>query len=193
MPTPREITTDRLRLRPWREADREPFAALNADHAVMEYFPAPLTRLQSEDLAERIELRFERRGFGLWALEVLASGEFVGFGGLETPAFEAHFIPAIEVGWRLARSAWGNGYATEAGRAALTFGFEDLGLAEVVSFTAAGNTRSRAVMERLGMTHDPSDDFDHPGLPVGDPLRRHVLYRISAPIPVPEQVRRRSA
>jgi RimJ/RimL family protein N-acetyltransferase len=170
-----------LRLRGWRESDREPFADLNADPEVMEYFPAALTREQSDDLVEKIEAGFERDGFGLWALEVRESGEFVGFAGLAAPTFEAHFTPAVEVGWRLARRAWGNGYATEAGRAALDFGFERAGLGEVVSFTALGNARSRAVMERLGMSHDPGDDFDHPDLPEDDPMRRHVLYRLAAP------------
>jgi RimJ/RimL family protein N-acetyltransferase len=170
-----------LRLRRWRQSDREPFADLNVDPEVMEYFPAALTREQSDDLVEKIEAGFERDGFGLWALEVTETGEFVGFAGLAAPSFDAHFTPAVEVGWRLARRAWGNGYATEAGRAALDFGFEHAGLGEVVSFTALGNARSREVMERLGMSHDPDDDFDHPDLPEGDPKRRHVLYRLAAP------------
>jgi ribosomal-protein-alanine N-acetyltransferase len=109
---------------------------------------------------------------------VRGTGEFVGFTGLAVTEFEAHFTPAVEVGWRLARSAWGNGYATEAARAALSFGFEEAGLNEVVSFTAPANRRSRAVMERIGMSRDPRDDFDHPGLPGGHPLRPHVLYRV---------------
>ena len=147
----------------------------------MEHFPAPLSRRQSDELIERIEAEFEANGFGLWALELRATGEFLGFAGLAVPAFEAHFTPAVEVGWRLARSAWGNGYATEAGRAVLDFGFGEAGLSEVVSFTTVANRRSRAVMERLGMSHDPDDDFDHPGLPPGHRQRRHVLYRIAAP------------
>lgn len=174
-----ELLTPRLRLRRWLEADREPFAALNADPAVMEHFPAMLSRGESDALADSIEAGFERDGFGLWAVEVLGSGDFVGFTGLAVPGFEAHFTPAVEVGWRLARSAWGHGYATEAGRAALAFGFERAGLGEIVSLTAVGNARSRAVMERLGMTRDPADDFDHPKLAEGDPLRRHVLYRLA--------------
>jgi RimJ/RimL family protein N-acetyltransferase len=153
---------------------------MNADPAVMECFPAPLTREQSDELVERIEAGFEENGFGLWALEVVETEELVGFTGLAVPAFEAHFTPAVEVGWRLARRAWGNGYATEAGRAALDFGFERAGLEEIVSFTSLGNRRSQAVMERLGMTHDPADDFDHPDLPEGDPLRRHALHRLRA-------------
>jgi RimJ/RimL family protein N-acetyltransferase len=176
-----ELRTERLLLRGWREQDREPFAALNADPAVMEHFPAPLDRVRSDALVDAIEARFERDGFGLWALEVESSGEFIGFTGLAIPAFEAHFTPAVEVGWRLARSAWGQGYATEAGRAALAFGFGQGGLAEVVSFTSAGNLRSRAVMERLGMRRDPADDFEHPDLAPDDPLRPHVLYRLATP------------
>lgn len=173
-----ELRTGRLLLRRWREEDRRPFAALNADPAVMEFFPAPLDRDESDELFERIEMGFERHGFGLWALELLGSGEFVGFTGLAAPPFEAHFTPAVEVGWRLAHSAWGNGYATEAGRASLAHGFGELGLEEIVSMTTVRNRRSRAVMERLGMSRDPADDFEFPLLPPGDPLRPHVLYRL---------------
>jgi RimJ/RimL family protein N-acetyltransferase len=150
---------------------------MNADSDVMEFFPEPLSRRQSDDLIEKIEAGFEVNGYGLWALELRSTGEFIGFTGLAPPEFEAHFTPAVEVGWRLARSAWGNAYATEAAQAALRFGFEEAGLAEVVSFTSAGNARSRAVMKRLGMTRDPAEDFDHPLLPKRHPLRRHVLYR----------------
>ncbi|HWB68373.1 MAG TPA: GNAT family N-acetyltransferase, partial [Solirubrobacterales bacterium] len=138
------IETERLRLRRWRAADREPFAALNADPEVMEYFPGPLERAQSDALIETIELGFERHGFGLWALEQRESGAFLGFTGLAVPGFEAHFTPAVEIGWRLDRAAWGNGYATEAARAALGIGFGELGLDEVVSFTSVANRRSRA-------------------------------------------------
>lgn len=173
-----ELLTPRLRLRRWGGEDREPFALINADPAVMEHFPAPLDRAASDALIEAIEAGFERHGFGLWALEPREGGELLGFTGLAVPSFEAHFTPAVEIGWRLARPAWGFGYATEAGRAALEFGFEEAGLTEVVSFTAAGNAPSRAVMERLGMHRDPGEDFDHPALPPGDPLRHHVLYRI---------------
>jgi len=176
------LTTPRLTLRRWRAADCEPFAAINADPEVMEHFPATLTAAQSDELIERIERGFERNGFGLWALEAQESGELLGFTGLSVPGFEAHFTPAVEVGWRLARSAWGQGYATEAGLAALEFGFAEAGLAEIVSFTTAANLRSRAVMERLGMTHDPGDDFDHPSLSPGHPQRPHVLYRITSPL-----------
>lgn len=168
-------------MRRWREEDLEPFAAMNADPVVMEHFPGTLSRAQSDELVGRIEAGFEANGFGLWALEVREGGEFIGFVGMAAPGFEAHFTPAVEIGWRLARSAWGNGYATEAARAVLSFGFEEAGLSEIVSFTTVANQRSRAVMERIGMSHDPSDDFDHPGLPVDHPQRPHVLYRIAAP------------
>jgi ribosomal-protein-alanine N-acetyltransferase len=174
-----ELRTERLVLRQWRPADRAPFAALNADPEVMAYFPAALTRKQSDALVDAVEAHIEREGWGLWALEVRDTGAFAGFTGLARPRFDAHFTPAVEVGWRLARAAWGHGYATEAARAAAAFGFDALELSEIVSFTAAGNRRSRAVMERLGMTHDPADDFDHPALPEGHPLRRHVLYRLT--------------
>ncbi len=175
-----ELETARLRLRRWDEADLKPFAALNADPEVAEFLAGPLTRAESDDLVARIEADFERRGFGLWALERREGGELLGFAGLSVPSFEAHFTPAVEVGWRLARPAWGHGYATEAGRAALAFGFGQIELGEIVSMTAVGNLRSRAVMERLGMSRDPADDFEHPNLPLGDPLRPHVLYRARA-------------
>jgi RimJ/RimL family protein N-acetyltransferase len=174
-----EIRTERLLLRGWRDADREPFAALNADAAVMAHFPSTHSRAASDRLLDATVDGWIANGFGLWALERLADGAFLGFTGLSRPSFEAHFTPAVEVGWRLARDAWGQGYATEAAEAALRFGFENLGLAEIVSFTVPANVRSRAVMERLGMTHDATDDFDHPKLPEGHPLRRHVLYRLS--------------
>jgi ribosomal-protein-alanine N-acetyltransferase len=176
-----ELRTGRLLLRRWRPADRPPFAALNADPEVMRYFPSALTPEHSDAFVDRIEAGFERYGFGLWALEVTGTGEFIGFTGLSVPSFDAHFIPAVEVGWRLARSAWGHGYATEAAHRALTSGFTDHGLAEVVSFTSVANVRSQAVMRRIGMTHDPADDFDHPRLPAGHPLRRHVLWRARGP------------
>ncbi len=178
MPGGPQLRTDRLVLRRWQPADRAPFAALNADTAVMEHFPAAMTREESDAFVDRIEAAFDRDGFGLWAVE--AAGVFIGFTGLGRPSFDAHFTPAVEVGWRLARHSWGRGYATEAARAALRHGFGRAGLAEIVSFTAVPNVRSAAVMRRLGMTHDPADDFDHPGIAVGHPLRRHVLYRITA-------------
>lgn len=175
-----ELRTDRLVLRRWRESDRGPFAELNADPAVMEHFPAPLTPAESDAMIDRLDAAIEERGFGFWALETAGTGEFVGFTGLSVPRFEAHFTPAVEIGWRLARSAWGRGYASEAARRALRFAFDDLGLAEVVSFTATANVRSQAVMERIGMTRDASGDFDHPLVPDGHRLKRHVLYRVTA-------------
>ncbi|GAA1879856.1 GNAT family N-acetyltransferase [Actinomadura bangladeshensis] len=174
------LRTDRLIMRRWTEADREPFAALNADPQVMEHFPAPLTRQESDALVDRIERRFEESGFGFWALEVAGTGEFVGFTGLSVPRFDAHFTPAVEIGWRLARSAWGHGYATEAALRALGYAFDEARLDEVVSFTSAPNVRSQAVMKRIGMTYDPSGDFEHPLVPEGHRLRRHVLYRLTA-------------
>jgi len=180
-----ELRTERLLLRRWRQADRAPFAALNADPEVNRYLTGPLDRDASDDLVVRIEAGFELHGFGLWVLELRESGEFAGFAGLSVPPFEAHFTPAVEVGWRLARPAWGHGYATEAGRAALEFGFGPAGLGEIVSMTAVGNVRSRAVMERLGMRRDPADDFEHPNLAAEDPLSAHVLYRIAPPEQVP--------
>ena len=191
-----ELRTDRLLLRRWREEDRAPFAELNADPEVMEHFPALLERAASDALADRADAHLAEHGWGLWAVEVVAPARggapatsvgprtgFAGFTGLARATFEASFTPAVEVGWRLARWAWGHGYATEAASAALHRAFDDLELDEVVSFTAAGNARSRAVMERLGLRRDPADDFDHPRVPVGSPLRRHVLYRTSAPPP----------
>lgn len=144
----------------------------------MEHFPAPLSRAESDAFAAQVRREMDERGFGLWAVEVPGVAPFVGFTGLAVPRFSAHFTPCVEVGWRIAREHWGRGYAPEAARAALAHGFAALGLEEIVSFTATGNTKSRRVMEKLGMTHDPADDFEHPSLPPGHPLRRHVLYRI---------------
>jgi RimJ/RimL family protein N-acetyltransferase len=173
-----ELGTDRLLLRRWREQDLEPFAALNADPEAMRYFPSPMTRDQSDALAVRADAAIKQRGWGLWAVEVVGRAPFVGFVGLNEAGFEAHFTPAVEVGWRLAPAAWGNGYATEAAQAAIAYGFQTARLDEIVSFTSTVNERSRRVMERLGMRHDPRDDFDHPAIADG-PLRRHVLYRIA--------------
>lgn len=174
-----ELLTERLLLRRWREADRVPVAGMNADPMVMEHFPAPLSRAQSNQMVDRMEAAFAHQGYGLWAVEVRATGRFIGFTGLNPVTFEAHFAPAVEVGWRLVRPAWGFGYATEAARAALAYGFETVGLGEIVSFTAVTNTRSQAVMRRLGMVHDPADDFNHPSLPAGHRLQPTVLYRIT--------------
>jgi len=172
------LRTERLVMRGWRTADRDGYAAMNADPRVMEHFPGTMTRAESDAHADRVDEHFAEHGFGLWAVEVPGEADFVGFVGLAIPRFRAHFTPAVEVGWRLAAEWWGRGYATEAAREALRFGFEDAGLAEIVSFSAPANERSRAVMRRIGMTHDPADDFDHPALPPGHHLRRHVLYRL---------------
>jgi ribosomal-protein-alanine N-acetyltransferase len=166
-----ELRTDRLLLRRWREEDRAPFAAMNADPAVMEHFAAPLTREQSDALVDRIEAHFDEHGFGLWALE--ADGGFVGFTGLVWQTYEASFTPALEVGWRLARSAWGHGWATEAATAAIARGLAEVD--SVVSTTARTNVRSQRVMQRLGMRREL--EFDHPRVPEGHPVRPHVLYR----------------
>ena len=174
-----ELSTPRLRLRRWRDEDRGPFAALNADRVVMEFFPSVLSAEQSDAVMDRIEAGFDECGFGLWALQVRATGEFIGFTGLAVASFDAHFTPAVEVGWRLARSAWGNGYATEGARASLAHAFGPLGLGEVLSFTTTTNKPSQRVMERIGMTHDEAGDFDHPRLEPGHRLERHLLYRIT--------------
>jgi RimJ/RimL family protein N-acetyltransferase len=175
------VRTSRLILRRWRPSDRAPFAAMNADPAVMAHFPSTLTAAESDSLADAIEANMVARGFGLWALEVPGVVPFAGFVGLSVPGFTAPFTPCVEIGWRLAAAQWGRGYATEAARAVLVHAWDVVGLDEVVSFTTAGNTRSRAVMERLGMRYDPVDDFDHPRLAAGHPLRRHVLYRVARP------------
>lgn len=175
---PPELRTERLRLRRWREEDRGPFAAMNADPRVMEHFPAPLTGEESDARAARIEAHFAQHGFGLWAVEVVGRAPFVGFIGLNRALFEAPFTPCVEVGWRLAADSWGCGYATEGARAALEFAFEWLELGEVYSYTVPDNVRSRRVMEKLGMIHQPNGDFDHPLVPEAHRLRRHVLYRI---------------
>lgn len=171
------IRTDRLLLRPWRDADLPAFAAIGADPEVMEFFSGMLDRAGSDRLAARIRGHFERQGFGLWAVEVPGVADFIGFVGLWIPDFETPFTPCVEVGWRLAREHWGRGYATEAARASLDFGFGTLGLPEIVSYTVPENARSRRVMERIGMERAVGEDFDHPSLPEGHPLRRHVLYR----------------
>jgi RimJ/RimL family protein N-acetyltransferase len=175
------IDTHRLLLRGWRPEDLPAFAAMNADPRVMEYLPKPLDRVESDARAAGIRDHFARRGFGLWAVEVQGVADFIGFVGLSVPGFEAHFTPCVEVGWRLAHEHWGHGYATEAARAALEFGFQRLALEEIVSFTVPANWRSRSVMERIAMLRTPADDFDHPALPEGHRLRRHVLYRVTPP------------
>jgi ribosomal-protein-alanine N-acetyltransferase len=172
------LHTERLVLRQWRDADREPFAALNDDPAVMEHFPSRLTREDSDAMADRITTFLTEHGWGLWAVEVAATGTFIGFTGLAVPRFEAPFTPCVEVGWRLARSAWGHGYATEAARASVAHGFGPLALDEIVAMVVPANQRSQGVMRKLGMTRDAAADFDHPLVPEGSPVRRHQLYRL---------------
>ncbi|MGV1009826.1 MAG: GNAT family N-acetyltransferase [Dermatophilaceae bacterium] len=174
------LRTDRLLLRRWSAADREPFARMNADPEVMEFFVSSMTHEDSDAFADRIEAEFVDRGFGPWAVQEIASGAFIGYTGLTYQTFEASFTPAFEIGYRLAKHSWGQGYATEAAREALRHGFEQVGLAEVVSMTAVRNVRSQAVMNKLGMTNQPGDDFDHPRVPNGHPVQRHVLYRLTA-------------
>jgi RimJ/RimL family protein N-acetyltransferase len=173
-----ELRTERTSLRAWRDEDLEPFARLNADPEVMRWFPSLLSTEASDALASRIRARLAEDGWGLWALEVPGVSPFCGFVGLSRVPFEASFTPAVEIGWRLDQPWWGRGYATEAATACIEFAFETLGLSEIVSFTTTANTRSRAVMERLGMRHDPDGDFEHPGIPAGNPIRPHVLYRL---------------
>jgi len=178
MTLPRELRTDRLLLRRWRLEDRDAFAAMNADARVMEHFPGLMSREQSDAAVERIETQFEHHGYGLWAVEIPNWTPFAGFVGLNIPRYETSFTPCVEVGWRLAAEFWGHGYATEGARAVLALGFNELQLDEIVSYTVPANVRSRQVMEKIGMRHDIGGDFDHPLLPEGHPLRRHVLYRI---------------
>ena len=173
-----EPGTPRLRLRQWRESDLAPFAALTADPQVMEFFPATLSREESDALVARLAERIDANGWGFWAAEDKASSELIGFVGLNSPLYALPFSPCIEIGWRLAKRWWGQGLASEAARASLAVGFEQLGLQEIVSFTALANLRSRAVMKRLGMREDPAGAFDHPLVAEGHPLRRHCLYRL---------------
>lgn len=172
-----EFETERLRVRQWKAADREPFAALNADPAVMAFFPSLLTRAGSNAVADRCESLIRERGWGFWAVETKEAGAFIGFVGLHTPSDRFPFSPCVEIGWRLAAPHWGKGFAWEAARGALRIGFQTLGLAEIVSFTALGNRRSRAVMARLGMRE--ASIFEHPEVAENSPLRRHCLYRLS--------------
>ncbi|SFO69492.1 Protein N-acetyltransferase, RimJ/RimL family [Pseudomonas sp. NFACC24-1] len=174
-----ELESARLLLRQWRDDDLPEFAAMCADPQVMRYFPARLSRLESAALIGRVRGHFAEHGFGLWALERKDTGAFIGFTGLGVVGFDAPFTPAIEIGWRLAREHWGLGYASEAAWTALRCAFDQLTLDEVVAFTAVDNLPSQKVMQAIGMQHDPEDDFEHPTLAVGHPLRHHVLYRIN--------------
>jgi len=172
-----ELRTDRLLLRPWNFSDRDAFAELNADPKVREYFPGLLSREESNASVTRIEAHFAAHGYGFWAVEAPGVAPFIGMVGLANLELDAHFAPCVEIGWRLARPYWGRGYATEAARAALEFGFDVLQLKEIVAFTASINARSRRVMERIGMSYAPADDFEHPSVAEGHALRKHVLYR----------------
>lgn len=173
-----EFETKRLRLRQWLPGDREPFAALNADPTVMAFFPCLLDRAASDAMADRCESLIAERGWGFWAVAMKPAGQFIGFVGLHIPAAELPFSPCVEIGWRLACSYWGKGLATEAAAETLRIGFKCLNLSEIVSFTAVHNSRSRALMQRIGM-HEAPTLFDHPAVPVGNPLRQHCLYRLS--------------
>jgi len=183
-PHPR-IETSRLILRAFTDVDRAPFAELNAHPLVVESLGSSPTRAESDAMVDRYSAEMAREGWGLWAVEVAGGAPFVGMVGLHRVRAALPCAPAVEVGWRLHPDHWGHGYATEAAAASLRFGFDDAGLAEVVAFTTTLNTRSQAVMERIGMVRDPGADFDHPGLPEGSPLRRHVLYRAVASRPRP--------
>lgn len=167
------LRTDRLVLRRWSDADRDAFYALNVDPRVMETIGPVMNRADSDSFMDRIEQRFDEHGFGLWCVEL--AGEAIGFTGFMAPWFR----DGVEIGWRIRADHWGKGYATEAATECLRHGFDDLGFPEVISFTAAGNVRSRRVMEKLGLEYDPTEDFDHPSVPAGSPLRKHVLYRMT--------------
>lgn len=176
-----QLQTERLVLRQWNDEDLWAFADMNADPEVMEYFPSPLTAEQSAEMMGKQQSLLDAGRPGLFAAEIWATSTFIGFIGLNVPRFDAPFMPCVEIGWRLVRSAWGQGYATEGADAVLKYGFVALELPEIVSFTSTQNARSRAVMERLGMKHDAAEDFDHPAMEAGHPLSRHVLYRKTKP------------
>ncbi len=187
MPAAPTLETERLVLRQWRASDRAAFARMNTDPRVMEYFPSPLTREQSDALVGRIEAHWRTHGFGLYVVDLKVGArdgrpsderQFIGYIGLARPSFEIDFTPCVEIGWRLDADVWGRGLATEGARAVVEHALGALGLDEIVSFTVPANVRSRRVMEKIGMTHDERDDFDHPLLADGHPLRRHVLYRL---------------
>ncbi|MGO9558102.1 MAG: GNAT family N-acetyltransferase [Acidimicrobiales bacterium] len=181
MSTGPTLETERLLLRRWRQADRAPFAAMNSDPVVMEFFPAMLDPDRSDAFAARADSAFDADGYGLWAVEVKGGEPFIGFVGIHSLAAEEFpFVAEAEVGWRLAASAWGRGFAPEGARAALGFGFDECGLGEIVSFTSVVNERSQRVMQKIGMYRDPVDDFDHPRVAEGHLLRPHVMYRLTA-------------
>ena len=173
------IETDRLLLRRWIEEDRDPFFRMNSDKRVMEFMPKCLSRSESDLLFDRMQEHLRNHSFGLYAVELRANRTFIGYLGLAIPSFTAHFTPCVEIGWRLSASHWGRGLATEGARAVAKHAFEVLKLDGLVSFTSPANIRSCRVMEKIGMTHNPAEDFDHPNLPEGHPLKQHVLYRLN--------------
>lgn len=179
MPAP-TLETKRLILRHWKPEDLPEFAKMNADERVMEFFPSTLSSDESDAFAKAFQQELTEKNYGLWAVEVKGGPSFIGFVGLHEQTFPAHFTPCIEIGWRLAHEHWGNGYAFEAAKEALRYAFEELKLPEIVSMTTVHNLRSRKLMEKLELTRNPADDFDHPKLPEGHPIRLHVLYRIKA-------------
>lgn len=173
------IETERLILRDWQESDLEPFAALNQDARVMDFFPSLRSYKESIDSMQKMDGHIAEHGFGPFAVSLKTTGEFIGFIGIMVVDLDVPFAPAVEIGWRLAFEYWGKGYATEGAKAVLKYGFEKVNLSEIVSFTVPANRRSRHVMEKIGMHRDPKDDFDHPKIAMGNPLRKHVLYRLS--------------
>lgn len=173
-----KLESERLILRDWRDSDRNPFARMNADPRVMEFYPSVLSRAESDAMIDRLQENIGECGFGYWALELRESGTFIGYTGIGWVRYRMHFTPAVEAGWRVAPQFWGRGLATEAAREAVRYGFEHAGLEEIVAMAGVGNVRSRRVMEKIGMTHDPADDFDHPIFTEPHPLQRHVLYRL---------------
>lgn len=174
-----QIKTERLTLRPWQPKDSEPFAALNQDSAVAEFFPKILSKKESDELITKIKNEYAEHGFGLMAVELNSNHKFIGFIGLSIPSFQSNFTPCVEIGWRIAKKYWGQGLATEGAKAVLNYAFQELKLEEVVSFTAKNNIRSIRVMEKIGMKHDKNRDFLHPKLPNNHALAAHVLYCIN--------------
>lgn len=172
------VETERLILRQWKESDRETFVELNSSKENLPFFPNPFSKDESDKFIDKTISLIEKNGFGLFAVEIKSTGEFIGFTGLHNPTYKTHFTPCTEIGWRLHKNFWGKGYATEAAKGALDFAFNQLKLDEIVSFTATLNTPSIKVMERIGMTRDESGEFDHPNVPDGHILKRHVLYRL---------------
>jgi len=173
-----ELNTERLLLRQWKQEDFAPFAELNSDSDVMEYFPSTLSPEQSDDLARLAQKLIAERGWGIWAIELITTGDFIGFVGLHYPDDDLPFTPCVEIAWRLRKQFWGKGYATEAAKESLSFAFSTLQLDEVFAYTAVTNVRSRSVMERLGL-HNTDQNFEHPNLPKGHPLSEHVVYKLS--------------